>query len=163
MVRTVSSRSSSSGASSSGSGPSASRRRSNDARRCAEPRLSSRITNWRSAAVRRPRAFARIMSKPPAVDDLVMLRRVIAFGQELAGTLRRASVVDALLRHVRENLAPTEIALSLFHHDVDAQDSLHVWPPRGPARQQLLEHVSRRGAQGLPDGLGPLLADGTLP
>src|SRR5512134_900980 len=146
MVRTVSSRSSSSGASSSGSGPSAARRRSSNARRWAEPRLSSRITSCRSAAVSRPRAFARIMDKPPVLEDLAVLRRVIAFGQELAGTLRRASVVDALLRHVRENLGPTEIALSLFHHDVDAQDSLHVWPPRGPSRQQLLEHVSRRGA-----------------
>ena len=58
-----------------------------------------------------------------------MLRRVIAFGQELAGTLRRASVVDALMRQVRENFAPTEIALSLFHHDVDTQDTLHAWPP----------------------------------
>ena len=97
------------------------------------------------------------------MEDLAVLRRVIAFGQELAGTLRRASVVDALLRHVRENLAPAEIALSLFHHDVDAQDSLHVWPPRGPSRQQLLEQVSRRGALVLPDGLDSLLADGTLP
>ena len=96
------------------------------------------------------------------MEDLAVLRRVIVFGHELAGTLRRASVVDALLRHVRENFAPSEIALSLFHHDVDAQDSLHVWPPRGPSRQQLLEHVSRRGALVLPDGLDSLLADGTL-
>jgi hypothetical protein len=103
------------------------------------------------------------MDKPPVVEDLAVLRRVIAFGQELAGTLRRASVVDALLRHVRENLAPTEIALSLFHHDVDARDSLHVWPSQGPSRQQLLELVSRRGALVLPDGLDRLLAEGALP
>src|ERR671914_444217 len=93
------------------------------------PKFSSRMTSCRSVAVSRPRAFARIMDKPPVVEDLALLRRVIAFGQELAGTLRRASVVDALMRHVRENLAPTEIALSLFHHDVDARDSLHhAWP-----------------------------------
>src|ERR671925_2445897 len=102
------------------------------------------------------------MTSPFRVDDLTMVRRVTAFGQELAGTLRRASVVDALMRHVRENLAPTEIALSLFHHDVDAQDSLHVWPPRGPNRQQLLEQVSRRGALVLPEGLDSLLADGAI-
>jgi two-component system NtrC family sensor kinase len=104
------------------------------------------------------------MNSPPAVDDLAMLRRVIAFGQELAGTLRRASVVDALLRHVRENFAPTEIALSLFHHDVDARDTLHhAWPARGPNRQLLLEHTSRSGALLLSDGLEPLVHDGTLP
>ena len=92
-----------------------------------------------------------------------MLRRVIAFGQELAGTLRRASVVDALLRHVRENFAPTEIALSLFHHDVDARDTLHhAWPARGPNRQLLLEHTSRSGALLLSDGLEPLVRDGAL-
>ncbi len=93
-----------------------------------------------------------------------MVRRVIAFGQELAGTLRRASVVDALLRHVRENFAPTEIALSLFHHDVDARDTLHhTWPARGPNRQLLLEHTSRSGALVLSDGLEPLVRDGALP
>ena len=92
-----------------------------------------------------------------------MLRRVIAFGQELAGTLRRASVVDALLRHVRENLAPTEIALSLFHHDVDARDSVHAWPLRGPNRQQLLEHASRNGALLLANGLEPLIQGGLSP
>jgi two-component system NtrC family sensor kinase len=104
------------------------------------------------------------MNSPPAVDDLAMLRRVIAFGQELAGTLRRASVVDALLRHVRENFAPTEIALSLFHHDLDARDTLHhAWPARGPNRQLLLEHTSRSGALLLSDGLEPLVRDGALP
>ncbi len=86
-----------------------------------------------------------------------------AFGQELAGTLRRASVVDALLRHVRETLAPTEIALSLFHHDVDSRDTLHVWPPRGPDRQRLLEHVSHSGALLVADGLDSLAADGLPP
>ena len=91
-----------------------------------------------------------------------MLRRVITFGHELAGTLRRASVVDALLRHVRENLAPSEIALCLFHHDVDAQDAVHAWPPRGPNRHALLEHASRRGALLLPDGLDALVQDGAL-
>jgi two-component system, NtrC family, sensor kinase len=104
------------------------------------------------------------MNSPPAVDDLAMLRRVIAFGQELAGTLRRASVVDALLRHVRENFAPTEVALSLFHHDVDTRDTLHhAWPTRGPNRQLLLEHTSRSGALLLSDGLEPLVRDGGLP
>ena len=68
-----------------------------------------------------------------ATDDLVLLRRVTAFGQELAGTLRRASVIDLLLRHIRESLAPTEMALALFHRDAEAQDFLQAWPP-GPPR-----------------------------
>ena len=82
------------------------------------------------------------MDKPSVLEDLAVLRRVIGFGQELAGTLRRASVVDALLRHVRENLAPTEIALSLFHQEVDAQDSLHAWPPTFIGRSDPSWHAS---------------------
>ena len=71
-----------------------------------------------------------VMDRPGA-----SLRRVIAFGQELAGTLRRASVVDALLRHVRENLAPErDRALPLSSRRGRAATSLHVWPPRGPSR-----------------------------
>ena len=87
---------------------------------------------------------------------------MIAFGQELAGTLRRASVVDALIRHVRENFAPTEVGLCLFHHDVDGGDTVHAWPLRGHNRQQLLEHASRAGAMVLTDGIDPLLAEGSL-
>jgi len=34
-------------------------------------------------------------------SDLELVRRLTAFGQEVAGTLRRASVVDLLVRHVR--------------------------------------------------------------
>ena len=71
-------------------------------------------------------------------DDLALLRRVTAFGQELAGTLRRASVIDLLLRHIRESLAPTEIALTLFHRDADAQDFVHAWPAGRPDRRPLL-------------------------
>ena len=87
---------------------------------------------------------------------------MIAFGHELAGTLRRASVVDALVRQVRENFTPTEVGLCLFHHDVDGGDTLHAWPARGPNRQQLLEHASRAGAMVLTDGIDALLADGSL-
>ena len=43
------------------------------------------------------------------MDDLALLRQVTAFGQELAGTLRRASVIDLHLKHIREILAPVEI------------------------------------------------------
>ncbi len=96
-------------------------------------------------------------------DDLALLRRVTAFGQELAGTLRRASVIDLLLRHIRESLSPTEIALTLFHRDADAQDVVHAWPTGRPDRRALLQLVERLGPSVLPDGLDALVAEGDLP
>ena len=96
-------------------------------------------------------------------DDLALLRQVTAFGQELAGTLRRASVIDLLLRHIRESLSPTEIALTLFHRDADAHDFVHAWPTGRPDRRPLLQLIERRGALILPDGLDQLVADGDLP
>ena len=86
-----------------------------------------------------------------------------AFGQELAGTLRRASVIDLLLRHIRESLSPVEIALTLFHRDADAHDFLHAWPAGRPDRRPLLQLIERRGALILPDGLDALVAEGELP
>src|SRR6476660_6026416 len=90
-------------------------------------------------------------------DDLALLRQVTAFGQELAGTLRRASVIDLLLRHIRESLAPTEISLTLFHRDTEAQDFSQSWPPGRPDRGPLMQLVERRGPLILPDGLAPLV------
>jgi two-component system NtrC family sensor kinase len=98
-----------------------------------------------------------------STDDLALLRQVTAFGQELAGTLRRASVIDLLLRQIRESLSPTEISLTLFHRDADAQDYMQAWPTVRPDRRALLQLVERRGALILPDGLDPLIADGDLP
>ena len=86
-----------------------------------------------------------------------------AFGQELAGTLRRASVIDLLLRHIRESLAPIEISLTLFHRDTEAQDFSQSWPPGRPDRGPLLQLVERRGPLILPDGLEPLVEQGDLP
>jgi two-component system, NtrC family, sensor kinase len=104
-------------------------------------------------------------AKPTAsapADDLTLLRQVTAFGQELAGTLRRASVIDLLLRHIRESLSPTEIALTLFHRDADAHDFVHAWPAGRPDRRPLLQLIERRGALVLPDGLEPLVTAGDL-
>jgi two-component system NtrC family sensor kinase len=98
-----------------------------------------------------------------ATDDQALLRQVTAFGQELAGTLRRASVIDLLLRHIRESLSPVEIALTLFHRDADAHDFLHAWPAGRPDRRPLLQLIERRGALILPDGLDGLVAEGELP
>jgi two-component system NtrC family sensor kinase len=110
------------------------------------------------------------MATPPSnlaaaagADDLALLRRVTAFGHELAGTLRRASVIDLLMRHIRECLAPTEIALALFHGDVDARDVVQAWPTGRPDRRPLLQLVETRGPMLLPDGLGRLIESGELP
>jgi two-component system, NtrC family, sensor kinase len=96
-------------------------------------------------------------------DDLTLLRRVTGFGQELAGTLRRASVIDLLLRHIRECLSPTEISLILFHREADANDFVQAWPTGRPDRRPLLQLIERRGALILPDGLAPLVEEGDLP
>ncbi|HET6577421.1 MAG TPA: ATP-binding protein [Gemmatimonadales bacterium] len=98
-----------------------------------------------------------------SADDLALLRLVTAFGQELAGTLRRASVVDLLLRHIRESLSPTEIALALFHPDADARDFVHAWPAGRPDRRPLLQLVEQLGPLVLSDGLAPLVEAGDLP
>jgi len=90
------------------------------------------------------------------------MRRLTVFGQELAGTLRRASVVDALLRHIREAFAPAEIAVSLYHRDVDALASVHEWPGGGPDRRALLDLAARRGPLLLADGLDPLVHEGAI-
>jgi len=90
------------------------------------------------------------------------MRRLTVFGQELAGTLRRASVVDALLRHIREAFAPSEIAVSLYHRDVDALASVHEWPGGGPDRRALLDLAARRGPLLLADGLDPLVHEGAI-
>ncbi len=86
-----------------------------------------------------------------------------AFGQELAGTLRRASVIDLLMRHIRESLSPTEIALALFHPDAEARDVVHAWPTGRPDRRPLLQLVEQRGPLVLADGLTPLVEAGELP
>jgi two-component system NtrC family sensor kinase len=98
-----------------------------------------------------------------SADDLALLQRVTAFGQELAGTLRRASVIDLLVRHIRESLGPTEISLALFHRDTEAQAFSQAWPTGRPDRTALLELVERRGPLILPDGLDALVRDGDLP
>ena len=48
-----------------------------------------------------------------------LVERLTAFAHELAGTLRRASIVDLLIEHVRDVLAPIEIAVILFNKDTD--------------------------------------------
>ncbi len=85
-----------------------------------------------------------------------------ALAQELAGTLRRASVVDVLVRHIRETFAPTEIALALLNRDVDARDFVHAWPSGRPDRHAILDLASQRGPIVLKEGLDPEVQAGTL-
>jgi PAS domain S-box-containing protein len=98
---------------------------------------------------------------PTTSGDLNLVRRLTAFGQEVAGTLRRASVIDLLVRHVRESLAPSEIAVALFQQ-TGTTDFVLGWPPGRFNPRPLLELASRRGALLIHDGLEALLRDAGL-
>jgi two-component system, NtrC family, sensor kinase len=94
--------------------------------------------------------------------DLDLVRRLTAFGQEVAGTLRRASVIDLLVRHVRESLTPSEIAVALFQREAETIDFVLGWPPGRTNPRPLLELASRRGPLLIQDGLDAVLRDAGL-
>ena len=94
--------------------------------------------------------------------DLALVRRLTAFGQEVAGTLRRASVIDLLVRHVRETLAPSEIAVALFQREAETIDFVLGWPPGRSNPRPLLELATRRGPLLIHDGLDEMLRDAGL-
>jgi two-component system, NtrC family, sensor kinase len=113
------------------------------------------------------------MSNPPSTKlaspsdasadlDLSLVRRLTAFGQEVAGTLRRASVIDLLVRHVRETLAPSEIAVALFQREAETIDFVLGWPPGRSNPRPLLDLATRRGPMLIHDGLDALLRDAGL-
>jgi two-component system, NtrC family, sensor kinase len=107
----------------------------------------------------------KLASQPGALGaevDLDLVRRLTAFGQEVAGTLRRASVIDLLVRHVRESLAPSEIAVALFEREAETIDFVLGWPPGRSNPRPLLELASRRGPMLIHDGLETLLRDAGL-
>ena len=85
-----------------------------------------------------------------------------SFGQEVAGTLRRASVIDLLVRHVRESLSPSEIAVALFQREAETIDFVLGWPPGRSNPRPLLELASRRGPLLIHDGLEALLREAGL-
>jgi two-component system, NtrC family, sensor kinase len=93
--------------------------------------------------------------------DLHLVQRLTVFGQEVAGTLRRASVIDLLVRHVRESLTPIEIAVALFQQ-AETIDFVLNWPPGRSNPRPLLELASRRGPLLIHDGLETLLRDAGL-
>ncbi len=67
------------------------------------------------------------------------------------------------MRHVRETLGPTEIAVALFHRDGDSRDYPQSWPPNRPDRHPILELASRQGASLFPQGLAALSGSLGLP
>ena len=107
----------------------------------------------------------KLASGPDSLDastDLDLVRRLTAFGQEVAGTLRRASVVDLLVRHVRESLAPSEIAVALFQREAETIDFVLGWPPGRTNPRPLLELATRRGPLLIQDGLDAVLREAGL-
>ncbi len=75
--------------------------------------------------------------------------------------MRRASVIDLLVRHVRESLTPSEIAVALFQQ-AETIDFVLGWPPGRSNPRPLLELASRRGPMLIHDGLETLLRDAGL-
>jgi two-component system, NtrC family, sensor kinase len=104
------------------------------------------------------------VSKPASSTDvdLDLVRRLTAFGQEVAGTLRRASVVDLLVRHVRESLTPSEIAIALFQREAETIDFVLGWPPGRTNPRPMLELATRRGPLLIHDGLDSVLREAGL-
>lgn len=97
---------------------------------------------------------------------MALLARLAAFGRELAGTLRRASVFDLLIRHVQDALHPVECAVG--HLTIDRAGhpgsplSMHAWPAGLPDRTPLVELAVRRGPLRVADGLAELLREAGL-
>ncbi|MEO7987639.1 MAG: histidine kinase dimerization/phospho-acceptor domain-containing protein, partial [Gemmatimonadales bacterium] len=99
----------------------------------------------------------------PEATDTTSLQHLASFAQELAGTLRRASIIDLLVKYLHRSHAPTEIALALFQRGPDIQDLVHMWPAGRPDRQPLLAVSEREGSMVLPNGLEPLVQRDLLP
>ncbi|HEU4589006.1 MAG TPA: ATP-binding protein [Gemmatimonadales bacterium] len=87
-------------------------------------------------------------------DAAALLRRAAAFGQELAGTLRRASVLDLLVRHVQDILHPVECAVAHVTSDAEAPPLLHSWPAGLPDRTPAVELAMRSGPRLVRDDIG---------
>jgi two-component system NtrC family sensor kinase len=109
-----------------------------------------------------PSANVASQSNAPAGLDLMLVRRLTVFGQEVAGTLRRASVIDLLVRHVRETLTPSEIAVALFQREAETIDFVLGWPPGRSNPRPLLDLATRRGPLLIEDGLDQILRDAGL-
>ncbi len=101
------------------------------------------------------------MTVPPT-SELALLQRAAEFGRALAGTLRRASIVDLLVAHVRDAVAPSEVTVGLLDRDTDRLETVRAEPPSRPPRQPLLELAARRGALLAADDLAGRLEEAGL-
>ena len=61
--------------------------------------------------------------------------------------------IDLLVRHVRETLAPSEIAIALFQREAETIDFVLGWPPGRTNPRPLLYLATRRGPLLIKDGL----------
>jgi two-component system NtrC family sensor kinase len=102
------------------------------------------------------------MTVPPS-SELALLQRAAAFGRALAGTLRRASIVDLLFAHIRDAIAPSEVTVGLLDRDTDSVETLRTEPTARPDRQALLELAARRGAVLAAGDLAGRLEEAGLP
>lgn len=102
------------------------------------------------------------MTVPPS-SELALLQRATEFGRALAGTLRRASVVDLLFTHIRDAIAPSEVTVGLLDRDTEELQSVRTEPVARPDRQPLLELAARRGAVLAGDDLAGRLEEAGLP
>ncbi len=93
----------------------------------------------------------------------ILVERLTAFAHELAGTLRRTSIVDLLIQHVQDGLSPVEISVILYNKDTDDPDVLHIWPSPSRERRAVLELASRHGPTLLTDSLRAHLEAEALP
>ncbi len=101
-------------------------------------------------------------SSPENAESLV--EKLTAFAHELAGTLRRASIIDLLIQHIRLGLAPTEIAVILLNKDTDDPDDLHSWPTPGRDRRALLDFAAAQpGPLIVAEGVDKLLVNADPP
>ena len=96
-------------------------------------------------------------------EAAVVARRLAAFGQELAGTLRRASVIDLLFKHVRSALGPAEISVALFNRDSEGGDFVHSWPAGVPDRRPILQLAAHGGPMMVSGNLDAMLAQIGMP
>jgi hypothetical protein len=71
-------------------------------------------------------------------------------------------VIDLLVRHIRESLTPSEIAVALFQQ-AETIDFVLGWPPGRSNPRPLLELAARRGPLLIQDGPEALLREAGLP
>ena len=102
------------------------------------------------------------MTVPPS-SELALLHRAAEFGRALAGTLRRASIVDLLFTHIRDATAPSEVTVGVLDRDTEELEAVRTEPVSRPDRHALLELAARRGALLATDDLAGRLEEAGLP